>query len=308
MNSVKMPERKLSRRRLLSLGAYGAMAVLSGGSQSAAGEGKDQPTSPRGRKESALQKVPILCYHRVHSDDDPDTPPIRPGTYCGHVTRSVFQWQMEQLAKRGFSTITRPQLYAWLTGKAKLPAAKVVAIDFDDNRLNVMENAVPIMKRYGFTGTAFTISSWADGRESEDMKVFPVMGWRELAKLVKLGWTIGAHTVNHPDLAKLSKKENGLKLVEQEMSGCNEEIRRHLGITPLDFTYPDGLWNEDVEKVARRYYRTIRHWSTTDTPMNTAATAPYRLQAINISMLMDKKTFLGILDKASGLSSGSQNR
>lgn len=42
-------------------------------------------------------RLPILCYHRVHLDNDPRTPPVVEGEYCGHVTLSVFRRQMTML-------------------------------------------------------------------------------------------------------------------------------------------------------------------------------------------------------------------
>ena len=87
-------------------------------------------------------KVPILCYHRVHRDDDcPPTP--HAGAYCGHVSLSAFQRQMQYLAQERFTTVTHRDLAEWLLAGRSLPE-RAVAVDFDDNRIHVMENACPV--------------------------------------------------------------------------------------------------------------------------------------------------------------------
>ena len=122
----------------------------------------------------AMRRIPILTYHRVHSDDDPGMPAVSPGGHCGHVTLSVFQRQMAVLAERGFRTVQHGDIGDWLYGRAELPTGPVVALDFDDNRLNVYENAAPAMDEHGFTGTVWAISRLADGNLPEYQK-FPWM-------------------------------------------------------------------------------------------------------------------------------------
>ena len=73
--------------------------------------------------------VPILVYHRVHADDDPAMPEVAPDRYCGHVTASQFRQQMEYLAERGYHTITRDEIVAWLEeGERPGPGSIVIAV------------------------------------------------------------------------------------------------------------------------------------------------------------------------------------
>ncbi|MCH2202329.1 MAG: hypothetical protein MK102_10185 [Fuerstiella sp.] len=59
-------------------------------------------------------------------------------------------------------------------GPADLPSTPVVNLNFDDNRLNIFENAAPVMSEYGFTGTVRTISRLANGDLPDD-QTFPSM-------------------------------------------------------------------------------------------------------------------------------------
>jgi peptidoglycan/xylan/chitin deacetylase (PgdA/CDA1 family) len=62
------------------------------------------------------------------------------------------------------------------------------------------------------------------------------MGWDELATLAADPLvTIGAHTVTHPFLSKVTAEA-----VREEMSACNRRIAEKLGVTPQHFAYPVG--------------------------------------------------------------------
>ena len=254
-----------------------------------------------------MRKVPILTYHRVHSDDDPNMPAVNPAGHCGHVTQTVFRRQMEALARRGFQTIRHAQIADWLYGRADLPSGPVVALDFDDNRLNVFENAAPVMAEHGFTGTVWTISRLADGGLPEYQR-YPWMNWDHLGKLRADGWEIGAHTASHffgPALLRGTHGPDGLQRYVDELTECNQAIERRLGTRPKHFAYPGGEWNDEVEAVVVRFYETARHWVCDDVPYepNTFGTNPYRLQAINVSMHMPEPVFLNLLDAAGGRTS-----
>ena len=245
------------------------------------------------------RRIPIFCYHRVHGDDDPQTPPVTPGQYCGHVIESVFRSQLAALARRSFTVVTHRELMRWLDGQAGLPDGKVAAIDFDDNRLNVLTNAAPLMAEHGFVGTMFVVSRLADG-QLPHMQVYPEMNWDQLGELMERGWLIAAHTATHPRLGDLSREPDGLDRVEQEFAECNDAFERRLGFRPDHFAYPAGDWNEPVEAIVRRHYRTARLWEHSDrVRFNDRATSPYRLQSIHVSMLMDEPAFLNVLDSAS---------
>lgn len=250
-----------------------------------------------------MRQVPILAYHRVHLDDDPAMPAVRPDNHCGHVTLSVFRRQMAALADRGFTTVHHEQIANWLYGRQDLPSGRVIALGFDDNRLNILENAEPVMAEYGFTGTVWTISRLADGNLPAS-QVYPWLNWDHLGQLRDKGWEIGAHTASHymgPPLVRGTHGPDGPRRYIDELVECNQAIERHLGFVPKQFAYPGGEWNDQVEALVVRFYETARHWICDDRPYrpNTFDTNPYRLQAINVSMHMPQQVYLNLLDQAS---------
>lgn len=224
------------------------------------------------------EKIPILCYHRVHPDHELETLP-KDEEYCGHVSVSEFQRQMDHLEEAGVSVITHEELYRWVTGRmdVSLPA---VVIHFDDNRLNVIENAYPILKARGWTATVFVVSGLADGGEScPHMKRYPWMGWDELSELQKAGWIIGAHTRNH---YRLSEPKYSQRVVRDELVRGRNDIAEHLGLVPTHFAYPAGMYNLRIESVVRELFQSCRLWTYVPPwHYNQRSMDPYRLEAIN---------------------------
>jgi peptidoglycan/xylan/chitin deacetylase (PgdA/CDA1 family) len=59
--------------------------------------------------------------------------------------------------------------------------------------------------------------------------------WSEAARLAEAGMEIGAHTLNHPFLARLNEAEQ-----RREIEGSRDLIAARLGVTPLGLAYPGG--------------------------------------------------------------------
>ena len=231
-------------------------------------------------------KVPILCYHRIHRNDENLLPPPI-GQYCGHTLVSDFRQQMEWLAEAGISVVTHEDLYDWTTQGKTLPLPCVV-INFDDNRRNVLDNAFPILQEMAWTATMFTVTGLAAG-DCPDMMTYPWMDWNDLKVLQEAGWIIGAHTYHHLALAD---PQHTADTIREELLRSREDIRQHLGVAPKHFAYPVGSWNSSVETVVKQYFKSARHWSPLPPwNYNQPETDPFRLVAINVSAQMPFEEF-----------------
>jgi len=62
-----------------------------------------------------------------------------------------------------------------------------------------------------------------------------MLSWEEVGVLRGLGFAVGAHTVSHPILSRLSREE-----AWREIHGSRIAIERILGIRPRVFAYPNG--------------------------------------------------------------------
>src|SRR5579863_4430845 len=100
-------------------------------------------------------KVPILMYHSID-----DTGPAALASY--RILPSRFQQQIEFLKENGYYSITLDQWAKAVRDRQILPGRPIV-ITFDDGYLNFLNQAWPVMRRYGFTATMFVVTGKVGG-------------------------------------------------------------------------------------------------------------------------------------------------
>ena len=169
--------------------------------------------------------VPILYYHYIRINPNPrdrvgfglSTPP------------AAFRAQMQYLANHGFHVISLHQAVAAIQKHTGLPSRPVV-LTFDDGYADFFANAVPILQSRGFTATSFVIT----GR----------MGWAgyltpsQIVAADGMGFTIGAHTVDHVALAAQVASRASWEMKQSKLT-----LESLLGHPVLDFAYPYGSFN-----------------------------------------------------------------
>ncbi len=99
------------------------------------------------------QPIPILLYHKINDNhiDDLSTPV------------SVFDAQLAWLAERGYRSLTLESFEQQLKSPRSPAADKTFLLTFDDGYVDLARNAAPILRRHGFTATAFLITSEISG-------------------------------------------------------------------------------------------------------------------------------------------------
>lgn len=250
------------------------------------------------------ERIPILVYHRVHHPSDVTVPDDG-----GRVDLPEFERQMDYLVQSGVQTVTHAQIASWLLDGAQLPE-RVVGVDFDDNRLQVLDNAYPLMEERGLWGTVWVITDLADGQEVPDMMLYPAMKWNHLAMLRDAGWCIASHTRRHlflagtenaPGIAGAAPAPRDERELLAELTESRQAVERHMGPGIPYFAYPGGSWNEEVEQHVRSAYDTARLWSAPTEapwPVNTRQTDPHRLAGINMAGYLSFDSFRQIVDEA----------
>ena len=167
--------------------------------------------------------VPIFAYHRVENADDMYTMPVKD-----------FAEQMAYLQEAGYTTMNLDQ-YAIARQKGESFHNKIVLI-FDDGYLDNLTNAAPIMKKHGFTGSMFMAVKFEGWPGYID--------WQREHELVKFGWEIGSHTINHNPLTDLKPEQ-----VKDELIRSYKYVR---GIynppTGSTLSYPSGKVNDAIAK------------------------------------------------------------
>lgn len=146
-----------------------------------------------------MTDVLALCYHAVSETWDA---PLS-------VTPQRLERQLEWLVGRGYRGATFSEAVS------QPPAARTVAVTFDDAYRSVLELAYPVLERLGLPGTVFVptgspgsdepmawpgIDGWLGGPHESELRP---LGWQQLRTLVAAGWEVGSHTVSHPRLTAL---------------------------------------------------------------------------------------------------------
>lgn len=120
------------------------------------------------------------------------------------------------------------------------PVTKPVVITFDDGWKNQYQNALPLLKKYGYTATFFVYTN--------PIGKYPVfMSWSNIKELIASGMTIGDHTLSHPYLSKLSPKE-----LEHEVVDARKALESNLGITVRHFASPFGYTSPALVELLRK--------------------------------------------------------
>lgn len=192
----------------------------------------------QGDKERA---VPILMYHSISDLPDKKGHPY----FETRTSPRVFEEQMKCLREHGYSSI----------GISELPAAmkngtgdrRPVVITFDDGYRDFLDNALPILEKYGFRASVFIVTGMMGSRSSmSDGKDF--LDWEEVRKLRKRGVTFGSHTVNHLKLKNLQLKEMEVEIVDSK-----KEIESRFGEPVEAFSYPYAF-PEEREDFLEAYF------------------------------------------------------
>jgi len=174
----------------------------------------------------------ILTYHRVTD--------AHPGDRLCVPVRQ-FEAQMRHLAVSGVHTLTFAEAVRWVQRGGVLPQ-RAVAITFDDGFEDNYRYAYPALVRHRFTGCFFVPSRFvAVGADSHHVEDRP-MTWAQLDELLRQGHEVGAHSVTHRHLTRLS-----LHNAMWEASESKHTLEHYLKRPVNFFCYPSGDYDELVK-------------------------------------------------------------
>ena len=168
----------------------------------------------------------IFMYHHVSMA-------VQPGPYARAltVTPVEFDKQLRWLRDRGCATVTVDELVR--DTRAGSVAACEVALTFDDGYADVATIAAPMLRRYGDRATFYIATGYVGAAGHVDVA--------QLRQLHGEGMEIGAHTVHHVDLTKLSPER-----ASQEIASSAIALRGWIGVPVSSFAYPSGRLNASI--------------------------------------------------------------
>ncbi|MFP3215988.1 MAG: polysaccharide deacetylase family protein [Vulcanisaeta sp.] len=119
-----------------------------------------------------------------------------------------------------------------------------VALTFDDGYVEQFRYA-QILHRADIPGTFYLITGLRDYKDRKLM-----INDKELVKeLIDMGHEVGSHTHTHSDLTRISINE-----VEEEFRLSKGIISELIGDDDIGIAYPYGSFNEEVIRVASKYF------------------------------------------------------
>ena len=218
------------------------------------------------------QRIPVLVYHKIDHRFEFSITRIPPQRFVSHL-----DW----LKDHGYNTITISAAERIIRENLVFPE-KTVAIVFDDGFENFYTYAYPLLKERGMIATIYMITGYAGRNDESDVNIcwrkFRHLSWSQIAVLAGDGFEFGSHTVNHPDLTRLSDQH-----VIEELSDSRTRLEDRLGRPVRSFSYPFGGYSERVEfKVIEAGYSSAvlvrnRHRNTIDKRLITlCGTSVYR--------------------------------
>jgi peptidoglycan/xylan/chitin deacetylase (PgdA/CDA1 family) len=174
----------------------------------------------------------VLMYHKINDTlGNSVTVPV-----------SLFDEQMAQLGDLGYSPVALEDVLDYFLHGAALPEHAVL-ITFDDGYLDNLENAVPILRRYGYPAVLFVpIGYVGDPRplpHDEHLAGHGVVNhtvdWEQLRELEGSGVRIESHGIGHRPLADLELDE-----ATREITLSKLRLEERLGRPVRAFAYVKG--------------------------------------------------------------------
>ena len=191
--------------------------------------------APRGAAlsgEASGAVLPVLMYHSIG--------PVPPGSRrrAIHVAERAFALQMWMLRQLGWQGVGIGEAMPWLVGGMPLPP-KVCVITFDDGFANTVSTALPVLLEHGHRATCYVVASRIgqdNGWSREVLGVTsPLADAHALRRWTEAGMELGAHTLTHPYLTRLSDGA-----LNEEVAGGRRRLQDLFDLPIDQFCYPYG--------------------------------------------------------------------
>ncbi len=195
------------------------------------------------------QPIPILLYHKIcdHRTDNLSTP------------TSVFDAQLAWLAERGYRSLTLAQFESGLINPPSAASNKTFLLTFDDGYIELARHAAPVLRRYGFTATAFLITNEISGTHVD---------WNDVRNLANEGlieFQSHSHTHTHWD-----ESATGHAALTKDLADSLDILATELRIPRATFqhlAWPWGrctpAWESIAAKLGLRYQHIVQRGAVT---------------------------------------------
>jgi peptidoglycan/xylan/chitin deacetylase (PgdA/CDA1 family) len=187
-------------------------------------------------------RLPILCYHNIGH-----APPASRYKLL-YVSPDRFErqlWTLQRLGLRGVS------MTEGLRRLHRNTRDNSVALTFDDGYLDTFTQALPILRRFGFTATCYLVSDSVGTYNSWDAQFLqetkPLMAREHVQQWLAAGMEIGSHSCSHPKLQDLDEAS-----AQREIVASRAALQAAFGREIRHFCYPFGRVTAELAELVRR--------------------------------------------------------
>jgi peptidoglycan/xylan/chitin deacetylase (PgdA/CDA1 family) len=180
----------------------------------------------------ASRTLRVLMYHKVNN------------VPANSVTVPIGQFdeQMAQLGELGYRPVALDAVIDYYRHGAPLPP-RAVLITFDDGYRDNLQNAAPVLAKYGYPAVVFVPVGYLSGTRplphDEHLAsrgiVNPPLSWDDLAELESAGMHVESHGIGHRPLADLEVDE-----AAREITLSKLRLEERLGRRVRAFAYVKG--------------------------------------------------------------------
>ncbi|WP_198597884.1 polysaccharide deacetylase family protein [Blastococcus atacamensis] len=189
------------------------------------GPGEPVPTTAGER----VFTPPVFMYHSISPSDAPDPHALR-------VHPDRLERHLRLLRRLGLCGVSLGELLQAEEGGA---ARGLVGLTFDDGYTDFLEHAVPLLDRYGMTGTVYVVAGrMGDRNQWDDGPQLPIMDAVQVREVAAAGHEVGSHTMTHVALAGAEPKR-----LAAEIGDSRRVLEDVLQSEVPGFCYPYGSFD-----------------------------------------------------------------
>jgi peptidoglycan/xylan/chitin deacetylase (PgdA/CDA1 family) len=209
--------------------------------QAAAGSAGETET-PGATRRSAEAVLPVLLYHEVADG------PVHDRFRRYVVPSGLLDEHLSAVASAGYRTAGASALVP--TDSAGGDDRPTVYLTFDDGYRSFATTIMPMIARYGMTGTVFVPTAHIGGparwlsNVGEDHR--ELMTWTEILDVVAAGAEVGSHGHRHVPFDLLSRRQ-----LHSELSDSRAMLEDRLGLPVSSLAYPFGFHDRSVRASVR---------------------------------------------------------
>ena len=181
--------------------------------------------------------IPILMYHSI-------------GSSKNNLTVSIdnFERQMSFMKRNNYKSISFKNLnnlnYNY----------KYFIITFDDGYEDVYDNALPIMKKFGYHGICYFVTGLIGGhniwdKNLQDYNELKLMNIEKIRSWLNKGMDIGAHSSTHINLTNLDFLKKKI-----EIETPKKYFKDMFSLDLDSFSYPFGKFDDECINLVRSNY------------------------------------------------------